>query len=1013
MVKIINGERTEQENRMKRPISHIPAIFRAPRIALVLSLWMACTAQLSAQTVPADHFQIQRGAETIGGVTLPAFTVRPARELPSPSRWQPGDPIKEIPRQFLDREARDNQPDARGFGFDALAQAQIDHGERGPGTGVENQSVNRDGVDFTGVNPSDTVGDVGINFYVQMVNGGGGVGGTQVLIVDKTDGTTVSNFALADLAAGSGTGCGVAAGDPIVAFDQTAANNQGRWMLAEMTGNSICVYISQTTDPTGDYFVYEFDSVSGGLPDYYKPVIWSDAFYVGVNEGFGGGRANYAFDRVNMLQGNPARPIQVFSSSTLSGFGFQLLQAVDFDGLIPPPNGAPGIFMRHNDDESHNPNCADSSQDCLEFWEMSIDWDTPANSTFAGPTQIQIAEFDSNLCGLTAFACASQPGSGTTLDPLREPVMWRPQFRNIGGIQLITGTLVTDVDGTDRHGVRWFILERPGSTASGGWTLQQEGTFSPDATNRWMSSSAMDSSGNLLIGYNVSSADTNVFPGMRYAGRQVADTPGVLTAGEFSVIEGSSPNGSNRYGDYSAMVVDPVDDCTFWYTAQYNVANGWSTRMASMRFDACGSPGFVLGGGPTEQQICVPGDLDDITVNTTSINGFVDPITLALNGQPAGSTVSFVPNPVTPGNSSLASIGLPASTPAGALMMSIDGTATGADSRSLALDIDVFTATPGAPVLELPADGSTGVDLLPTLTWTEAAQSAQFNIEIATDPAFANIVYTATETNTAHVVATPLDRVTEHYWRVTSSNPCGGGLTSSIFSFTTRDLPPLLLVDDDDNDPDVRSFYSDTLNALGVQFDVFDTDNTDNEPDAALLAQYQQIIWFTGDSFGGAAGPGSAGEVALSDALSSGRCLLISSQDYLFDRGFTDFMGTYLGLDPASNNDTGDYTSVSGIPGSLYDGLGPYTLDYNTPALDDFSDIIVAAADASLGMDGNNGNGAAVGRSEFQSVLLGFPLPAVDAVGREEVIAAFLDQCSIPLDEVFFVDGFEEQVVIP
>lgn len=326
----------------------LESIAHASAFVLLISF----AAVLSAQTQPADHFQLQRGAETVGGVTLPAFSVRPARELPVPKLWQPGDPIKEIPRQFLDRAALDNQPEPRGFGFDPLAQAQIEESQRGSsGGGVGNQSVNRDGVNFTGVNPSDTVGDVGIEHYVQMVNGGGGVGGTQVLIVDKTDGTTVSNFSLASLAAGSGTGCGNAAGDPIVAFDQTAANNQGRWMLAEMTGNSICVYISQTTDPTGDYFIYEFASVSGGLPDYYKPVIWPDAFYVGVNEGFAGGRANYAFDRINMLQGNPARPIQVFSSSTLSGFGFQLLQAVDFDGLIPPPIGAPGIFMRHNDDE--------------------------------------------------------------------------------------------------------------------------------------------------------------------------------------------------------------------------------------------------------------------------------------------------------------------------------------------------------------------------------------------------------------------------------------------------------------------------------------------------------------------------------------------------------------------------------------------------------------------------------------------------------------------------------------
>ncbi|MDA3932775.1 MAG: hypothetical protein PF630_00285 [Gammaproteobacteria bacterium] len=691
-----------------------------------------------------------------------------------------------------------------------------------------------------------------------------------------------------------------------------------------------------------------------------------------------------------------------------------MLQPVDFDGLTPPPAGAPGIFVRHNDDESHNPDCADSSQDCLELWEMSIDWDTPANSTFSGPIQIQIAEIDSDLCGLIAFECVSQPGSATTLDPLREPVMWRAQFRNFGASQQIAGSLVTDVDGTDRHGVRWFVLERPGGTVTGGWSLQQEGTFSPDATNRWMSSSAMDNSGNLVIGYNASSSATGVFPSMRYAGRQVGDRPGILASGEFSIIEGTAPNGSNRYGDYSALVVDPVDDCTFWYTAQYNVASGWSTRIGSMRFNACTSPvGFNLGGGPTEQQICVPDNLQDITVNTTSINDFVDPITLALSGQPAGTTVNFTPNPVTPGNSAVASIGLPASTTPGALSMNIDGTAAGADPRTLALTIDVFNATPGAATLVAPTDAAIDVDLLPVLSWTAAAQSASFAIEIATDPAFANIVYSANETNTSHQVAAPLQRLTEHYWRLTSSNPCGSGQTSPVFTFTTRDLPPLLLVDDDDNTPDVRSFYTNTLDALGVQFDLFDTDNTDNEPNAAFLQQYQQIIWFSGDEFGGAAGPGAAGEAALAHALSSGRCLLMTSQDYLFDRGVTTFMADFLGLDPASASDTGNYLSVTGETGTLFDGLGPYTLDYDTPGVDDFSDIMVPLIDAALTMDGDNGNGAAVGRSEFESVFLGFPLEAVPSAGREEVIAAFLDQCRVPLAEVFFVDGFEDLPVVP
>ena len=54
------------------------------------------------------------------------------------------------------------------------------------------------------------------------------------------------------------------------------------------------------------------------------------------------------------------------------------------------------------------------------------------------------------------------------------------------------GVVVTDVDGTDHGGIRWFELRR---SAGGPWALFQEGTYAPDAGNRWMASAAMDGVG--------------------------------------------------------------------------------------------------------------------------------------------------------------------------------------------------------------------------------------------------------------------------------------------------------------------------------------------------------------------------------------------------------------------------------------------------------------------------------------------------------------------------------------
>jgi hypothetical protein len=99
----------------------------------------------------------------------------------------------------------------------------------------------------------------------------------------------------------------------------------------------------------------------------------------------------------------------------------------------------------------------------------------------------------------------------------------------------------------------------------------------------------MDQSGNIGIGYSVSSAGT--FPSIRYTGWEAGNPLGELQQETFFVVGGGSQTGYNRWGDYSAMRIDPSDDCLFWYTQEYQavteVAN-WNTRIGSFRFPSCG-----------------------------------------------------------------------------------------------------------------------------------------------------------------------------------------------------------------------------------------------------------------------------------------------------------------------------------------------------------------------------------------------------------------------------------------
>ncbi|HET8646279.1 MAG TPA: hypothetical protein VFO85_12365, partial [Vicinamibacteria bacterium] len=308
-------------------------------------------------------------------------------------------------------------------------------------------------------------------------------------------------------------------------------------------------------------------------------------YYVTSNEG--DAPPVYALDRTNMLNGAPARPFQRFTAPGLPAFGFECLTPADLDGVDLPPAGAPGIVARHRDDEAHNPP-GNAAIDFIDLWAFHVDFNTPANSTFTQLPSINITDFSSEMCGLVNFFCFPQPGSGVTLDPLREPIMHRLQYRKFSTHEALIGNFVTDADGEgggdpiERGGVRWFELRR----TAGAWELFQEGTYSPDVNPRWMGGISMDGDGNIAVGYNISSS--TIFPGLRYAGRLAGDPPGTLGA-ETVLVAGTAASSSTRYGDYAAMSVDPVDDCTFWFTGEYNVASTWTTRLGAFKFDDCGN----------------------------------------------------------------------------------------------------------------------------------------------------------------------------------------------------------------------------------------------------------------------------------------------------------------------------------------------------------------------------------------------------------------------------------------
>ena len=221
----------------------------------------------------------------------------------------------------------------------------------------------------------------------------------------------------------------------------------------------------------------------------------------------------------------------------------------------------------------------------LEQWKFHVDYATPANSTFTGPTVVSGVAAFSTPCPSPADPgnCIPQPGTTQNLDTLSDRLMYRLAYRNFGDHESIVANHT--VSAGSNTGVRWYEVRNPAGTPS----VYQQGTFAPDSDNRWMASVAMDKSGDIGVGYSVASAST--YPSIRSTGWQVGDPLGTLQA-ETQLIEGGgSQTGANRWGDYSAMQIDPSDDCTFWYTQEYEAVNqgtDWNTRIGSFKFSSCG-----------------------------------------------------------------------------------------------------------------------------------------------------------------------------------------------------------------------------------------------------------------------------------------------------------------------------------------------------------------------------------------------------------------------------------------
>ena len=579
-------------NRLKLPLILIGTI-----VAMLLATSVLSTGATQA-TAPAPVFS-----------KAVAFDVSPSLKSLAAARALRTAPLA-LPEEPIEiRPERGTVGTTKGYSPDGALQPAIGNPAKGLAATIPSPSLtfeglsNQDNFNIFGgrVNPPDPNGDVGPNHYVEMINLVFAVYDKQgnLLLGPVDTGTLWQNFPVPD--------CTDPSGDPIVLYDPL----EDRWLLSQFTTRGLndpnlpfynCVAISQTPDPTGPYYRYAFVTTQGGkffFPDYPKYGVWKKS-YVLTSRDFGPtveyGISVYALEKNKMIAGNPnARAVKFFLDSDvvpLNLIGDGLLPA-DIDGVRQPKEDATIPIVGTQDDNAPY----GATIDALNIWELSIQWNANPVASLTFAAQIPVAPFNSMFpCAPTARDCLPEPGISNPaqfLDVLsyRQRPTWRLAYRNFGTYEaMVTNQSVEALPGI--AGERWYEIRR----TKGQYSLYQQGTYAPnDGVDRWMGSIAMDAQGNMALGYSVVNGVT-VFPGIRYTGRLAGDSLGQMTLGEGTVIDGTGVQRTtnSRWGDYTAMSVDPTDDCTFWYVNEYytlagqlSSTAGWQTRIGTFKIPGC------------------------------------------------------------------------------------------------------------------------------------------------------------------------------------------------------------------------------------------------------------------------------------------------------------------------------------------------------------------------------------------------------------------------------------------
>jgi hypothetical protein len=524
---------------------------------LMLGSW-----SLSAQTNIASRTEV---------IPCSDFHItRPLREI-----FAENPVIEDEPRKKAESPDRKNNRKSHFFRFDI---------NDGPEYGNDPSIIQREGGSLpgktpltnwvgqtaSGFRPYDPSGAAGPNHYVQMINS------TTFKVHNKSTGTVILTGTLGNLwspATGN-------SGDPIVLYDKPA----NRWLLAQFgtqADRKIYIAISTSGDPTGSYYTYTY--VSPSFPDYLKFSVWQDGYYMTSNQP----QKVFAFERSQMLIGNPASRSLYTSYAPPQGGGFFCPLAGDASDGVLPPSGTPCPIFSYSDNAWNA-----AYTDAVQIYQMSVNWvPTTPTATITQAAVLNTAAFDASYD--VNWNDCPQPGTTQKLDGIGGTMMYRSQWKSWAGYNSVVLNWGVKISPTQRS-IMWCELRQNQSNQS--WSIHQQGIYTPDTNTRWMGSIAMDNNGCIGMAY-LKSNSSNIFASLCYTGRRECDPLGTLPISEVVAIAGTGyQTGTNRVGDYAQTSLDP-DGITFWHTGEYmGGASGSSaarTQIFSWQIAPCGNNAFV------------------------------------------------------------------------------------------------------------------------------------------------------------------------------------------------------------------------------------------------------------------------------------------------------------------------------------------------------------------------------------------------------------------------------------